>query len=238
MKIAHIFSHKNGEDILQSPRFSKAYEEFLSVLPGLPPYRATKPKKKPQHIVNPEAMNRWLTKELSIDRDWDWHPLIIHDPDNPHPRSQVRSDFRKDKIEVEVQFGNVARYTYDVYKMAIALARGVSNVGLMVVATRQFAQIIGSNVAYYERAVRELVESRLTLMVPLAVLGIEPEEWDPNHYPLDTEAPKATAALVNAARAARGAPPVPEDIEQIEEEEEQSSLSLEHLKRIVARLAS
>jgi hypothetical protein len=178
-------------------------------------------------------MNHWLDKELCIERDWDWHPLIIDaDPDDKSRGSQLRSDFRKARIEVEVQFGNVARYAYDVYKMAIAMALGQSDVGVMVVCTKKFAGITGGNIAYYERAVRELEKSRLTLIVPLAVVGIEPETWIVDGFPPEDQAPDVTAKQINEARKKRGEPPVP-----AEAEVEESSLSLGDLRRIAAQAA-
>lgn len=169
----------------------------------------------------------------SIKRDWDWRPLIIDpDPENKDRRSLLRSDYRKSRIEVEVQFGNVARYAYDVYKMAIAMALGQSDVGMMVVCTKKFAGITGGNIAYYERAVRELERSRLTLIVPLAVIGIEPEQWITDAYPPESEAPEVTAKTINEARKKRGEPPVPEDAER-----DESDLSLDDLRRIAARVA-
>lgn len=209
MIVAEVFSHRNGLDILQSPKFKPAYDEFLGVLRDLPPYKAAKIKKtSPAHIIAPDAMNRWLVNELSIKRDWDAHPLIISDQTSG---SQLRSDFRKARIEVEVQFGNVARYAYDVYKMAISMAEEHSDVGLMVVCTKRFAGITGGNIAYYERAVRELEKSKLTLIVPLVVVGIEPDSWMSDQYPPESEAPEATTAMVNAAAVKRGADPIPDD---------------------------
>ncbi len=179
-------------------------------------------------------MNHWLENELCVKRDWDWHPLIIDaDPDDAANKSQLRSDFRKDRIEVEVQFGNVARYAYDVYKMAISMAMGQADVGIQVVCTKKFAAITGGNIAYYERAVRELERSRLTLIVPLVVIGIEPEQWIIDKYPPEADAPAVTAAIINAARKKRGAPPVPDATEG----EEESSLSLADLRRIALRVA-
>ncbi|SRR6266566_2880300 len=235
MKIADVYNHRNGLDILESPGFRTTYHEFLDVLSGLPPFRASKVKKtSPEHVIAPGAMNHWLTDELSIKRDWDWHPLIIDaDPDDPHQPSKLRSDFRKNKIEVEVQFGNVARYAYDVYKMAISMALDHADVGIVAVCTKRFANITGGNIAYYERAVRELARSRLTLIVPLAVVGIEPEKWVIDSYPSEDKAPKTTAKMINEARRRRGAEPVPED----EDDEEESSLSLSDLRRIIGRVA-
>lgn len=232
MKIAGIFSHRNGQDILESPKFSVAYKEFLGVLAGLPPYRAAQAKKtSAAHVIAPGAMNRWLDNELCLKRDWDWHPLVIDaDPNDPKRRSQLRSDFRKHGIEVEVQFGNVARYAYDLYKMAISMALGHADVGIQVVCTKKFAGITGGNIAYYERAVRELERSRLTLIVPLVVVGIEPDNWIIDTYPPESEAPEASAAVINAARKRRGEPPVPEDAGDDE-------LSVADLQRIVLRVA-
>ena len=233
MKIVDIFSHRNGLDILESPRFKEAYSEFKNVLTGLPPYRAAQAKKtSPNHVISPAAMNRWLDNELCVKRDWDWHPLIIEpEPDDIERRSQLRSDFRKARIEVEVQFGNVARYAYDVYKMAISLALDHADVGLQVVCTKKFAGITGGNIAYFERAVRELERSRLTLIVPLVVIGIEPEQWIIDGYPPESAAPNVTAAVINSARRQRGVAPVVEG-----EDSSDTVLNFEYLRRLSHRL--
>jgi hypothetical protein len=234
VKIVDVFSHRNGLDILESPKFSPAFREFTNVLRSLPPYRAAQIKRTSSaHVIAPAAMNRWLDNELCVKRDWDWHPLIIDaDPDDARRRSQLRSDFRKDRIEVEVQFGNVARYAYDVYKMAISMALEQADVGIQVVCTKKFAGITGGNIAYYERAVRELERSRLTLIVPLIVIGIEPELWIMDTYPPEAKAPNVTAPIINAARKKRGEPPVPEG-----GDEDESPLSVADLLRIASRIA-
>ena len=234
MNIVDTFSHRNGRDILESPKFAGAYGEFLEVLRGLPPYTSSVAKKtSAAHIIAPSAMNRWLDQEMCITRDWDWHPLII-EPEDSEPDekgSQLLSDYRKSRIEVAVQFGNVARYAYDFYKMAIAMALGHSDVGIMVVCTKNFADITGGNIAYYERAVRELERSRLTLIVPLVVIGIEPESWSTSAYPPESDAPEVTARTINAARKLRGKPPVPE------EPLESDGLAVEVLRSLAYRLA-
>lgn len=233
MKIVEVFSHRNGLDILQSPKFVPAYNEFTNVLRGLPPYRASKIKKTSSaHVIAPGAMNRWLDNELCVKRDWDWHPLIIDaDPNDTTRRSQLRSDFRRSRIEVEVQFGNVARYAYDVYKMAISMALGHADVGIQVVCTKRFAGITGGNIAYYERAVRELERSRLTLIVPLVVIGIEPEKWIIDGYPPESKAPNVTAAVINEIRKRRGEAPIP-DID-----DDELSLAATDIRYLVARVS-
>ncbi|RWD70194.1 BglII/BstYI family type II restriction endonuclease [Mesorhizobium sp.] len=233
MKIVDVFSHRNGLDILNSPRFAASYKEFIEVLAGLPPYLSSKTKKtSASHVIAPGAMNKWLDNELCIKRDWDWHPLIIDaDPDDKDRKSQLRSDFRRDRIEVEVQFGNVARYAYDVYKMAISMALERADVGIQVVCTKKFAAITGGNIAYFERAVRELERSRLTLIVPLVVIGIEPDNWILSGYPPESAAPNVAAKDINAARAARGKAPVP-DVP-----DDATDWSIPDLERVMQRVA-
>jgi hypothetical protein len=72
----------------------------------------------------------------------------------------------------------------------------------------------------------------LTLIVPLVVIGIEPEQWIIDAYPPEAEAPMVSAAVINAARKRRGVPPVPEGIE-----DDENSLSLDDLETIVSRVA-
>jgi len=112
------------------------------------------------------------------------------------------------------------------------MALGHADVGIQVVCTKRFASITGGNIAYFERAVRELERSRLTLIVPLVVVGIEPETWIIDGYPSDSQAPKVTAATINAARKVRGEPPVPP-----EAEEETEMLSIGDLELLRARVA-
>lgn len=233
MKIAAEFNHRNGEDLLRSPKFVDAYTEFREVLKGLPPYRAGAAKKtSAAHVVAPKRMNQWLDDQLCIKRDWDWHPLIIEaDPQDKTKKSQVRSDFRKSRIEVEVQFGNVARYAYDVFKMAISLAQNHADVGVLVVCTKKFAGITGGNIAYFERVKRELQRSRLTLIVPLVVLGIEPEDWDEAKYLPEGDAPVVRRADINAARKRRGLAPVPKEAEEVD-------VPFDVLRSLAARVAS
>jgi hypothetical protein len=166
-----------------------------------------------------------------VKRDWDWHPRTIESERGDPEASLLRSDYRKNRIEVEVQFGNIARYTYDVYKMAISMALGTADVGIMVLLMKRFANMTGGNIAYYERAIRELARSKMTLIVPLAVIGIEPDDWDFKKYQPETSAPIVSARVINKARKARGQPPVPKEAETEE------IVSVGHVRRILREIA-
>lgn len=193
MRVFAAFSFRNGADILESRRKCDAFAELCSVLRQLPPYRQERAMTDDRHVCSPIAMNRWLDHELSVRRDWEWHPLT----NGADSDSGLRSDFRKARIEVEVQFGNIARYAYDLIKMAIAHARDHADVGVLVMPTYRFTTRIGVNLAHIERAIRELKLMRGTLDVPVVVVGLEPETWNVDEYPCApavTERPSPTTA--------------------------------------------
>jgi len=179
MRVLEPFSFRNGLDIVASPRKESAFEELRAVLRRLPPYRRAEPVLSAESVVSPMAMNRWLDYELSVLRDWEWHPFT----NGADSETGLRSDFRKARIEVEVQFGNIARYAYDLIKMGIALARDHADVGVLVLPTYRFITHIGNNLAHAERAIRELDCMRASIFVPVVILPIEPEIWDVESYP-------------------------------------------------------
>jgi len=179
MRVLAPYSFKSGLDILESPRKAAAFAELRAVLGRLPPYRRPHTMLRPDSIVSPIAMNRWLDYELSVLRDWEWHPLSNGD----ESVSGLRSDFRKARIEVEIQFGNMARYAYDLIKMGIAVTCNHADVGILVLPTYRFMTRIGCNIAHAERATRELDCMRASVFVPVVILPIEPETWEVETYP-------------------------------------------------------
>ena len=113
-------------------------------------------------------MNRWVEAEFE-NSGWEVHPLIIEG-------SNLEADFRKDRVQVEVQFGNMARWTYDVFKFQVCYSQDSVDVGILAVPMAWFCPYINSNVAQYERIVRELPHAKLSLTLPILVVGLEPED--------------------------------------------------------------
>jgi hypothetical protein len=174
---------------VQSPCFAAAFTELCAVLRACPLARATAPKRtSAAHVLAPGAMNAWLATALG-DKGWACHPLT-----DGTSGVALRSDFRKAGLEVEVQFGNVARYAYDVLKMSIAIAQGHADVGVLVVPTRALATRIGSNLPTFERVTRELALLRLCLTIPLVVVGLG-ADTDPVTPPRRTPTPPRQLAL-------------------------------------------
>ena len=54
-------------------------------------------------------------------------------------------------------------------------------------------------------------------VVPVVVIGIEPDQWIIDNYLPEAHAPAVTAKIINAARKKRGETPVPKEAEQVED---------------------
>lgn len=92
-------------------------------------------------------------------------------------RSYKQTDFVKDKIAVEVQFGKYAFVAFDLFvKHMLFYSGGVINLGIEILPTKNMQNHMSSGVAYYEGEVYNVMrQGRNNPPVPLLILGIEPD---------------------------------------------------------------
>ena len=90
--------------------------------------------------------------------------------------SYNQTDFVKDKIAVEVQFGKYAFVAFDLFvKHMLFYSGGVINLGIEILPTKKMQSQMSSGVAYYEGEVYNVMrQGRNSPPVPLLILGIEP----------------------------------------------------------------
>lgn len=180
MKII-AYSYRYADAVLNDAAFSATYKELIDKLEALEPslYAPEKVKMRKREKlvrafpVDQKAMNSVLEK--SMPEGWAIRPLVVDRKDGPV--TKIRSDFKKDRIQVEVQFGNMARWYTDVFKFQLAYSLGDIDVGILVVPTNRFANLIDENVASYERVLRELPWAKMSLTLPILVVGIEPSDY-------------------------------------------------------------
>jgi len=93
----------------------------------------------------------------------------------PYKRSN-ETDFMKNKIAVEVQFGKYSFVAYDFFVKHMAFfTSGDINVGVEIIPTDKMLKDMDSGPANYEGEIFNLYrQGRSTPAVPLWVLGIEP----------------------------------------------------------------
>ena len=123
-------------------------------------------------------MNVYFDRAFAIDNNWIHHPLATRIAD-----SGLKADFRKTyaglSVQVEVQFGNMARWYSDVFKFQTAYSQGLTNAAISIVPMHALAKRIDSNVANYERALRKLPSADLSITLPILLVGLEPDQNTP-----------------------------------------------------------
>lgn len=113
---------------------------------------------------------------------WNWiaEKLVV-------PGLALKSDFVKDGVQVEVEFGNARTYYQDYIKFMLAFNQKIAEIGVLVVPTEAFARslcTVGrekaiakgrhsySGMIHLEKVRRELSHLTFMLNMPIAVVGI------------------------------------------------------------------
>ena len=204
MKIAQKYSHLNGEEYL-IVHHNNLYKEIKSVIANIDAEKLrTKISKEKRKIGNkllaPIELNHAFEQKFS---DLKWNEsrynyyitlnrelmeksvlmpareqkdfLVAHGETEPI-YSYNQTDFVKDKIAVEVQFGKYAFVAFDLFvKHMLFYSGGVINLGIEILPTKLMQSQMSSGVAYYEGEVYNVMrQGRNSPPVPLLILGIEP----------------------------------------------------------------
>jgi len=113
---------------------------------------------------------------------WNWATEIKVIPDLP-----LKSDFMKDGVLVEVEFGNSRTYYQDYIKFALAHLSKVTRFGLLVVPTEPFARSLCelgrqramvkgrhsySGMIHFEKVRREFAHLTKIFKMPFGVIGV------------------------------------------------------------------
>ena len=204
MKIAQKYSHLNGEEYLIVHR-KKLYEEIQEVIVSVDADTfktklSQEKTKKGANLFSPVCLNReferrfqgsnWresrysyyitlnrelMEKSLLMTAKEQRQFLIEHGEKEPM-YSYNQTDFVKEKIAVEVQFGKYAFVAYDLFvKHMLFYSGGVIDLGIEILPTKKMQSQMSSGVAYYEGEVYNVMrQGRNSPPVPLLILGIEP----------------------------------------------------------------
>jgi hypothetical protein len=87
-----------------------------------------------------------------------------------------QTDFVKDRVAVEFQFGKYSFVAHDLFVKHMAFfAAGTIDVGIEIVPMKSLERLMSSGVPYYERDLFNLLrQGRSTPAVPLVLVGIAP----------------------------------------------------------------
>lgn len=204
MKIAKKFSHLNGEEYL-IVHHNDLYCEIKDVIASIDAntLRTKKSKEKRsigKMLYSPIEMNNAF-KEKFAQRGWSesrynyyitldrelmdqsilmptnqQREFLINNGEEDPIYSYNQTDFVKNQIAVEVQFGKYAFVAFDLFvKHMLFYSGGVINLGIEILPTKSMQKEMSSGVAYFEGEVYNVMrQGRNSPPVPLLILGIEP----------------------------------------------------------------
>lgn len=204
MEIAKKYSHLNGEEYLLVHHGS-LYEEIKETIASIDAstYKtkiSNEKSKKGQRLYNPISLNRAF-KNLFRQKGWEEKryryvittnfqllqeiiPLpyseqqqIIEQKSSDEPiKSYKQTDFFKEGIAIEVQFGKYAFVAYDLFVKHLLFYSGSQiNVGIEILPTKKMQSEMSTGIAFYEGEVYNVLRhGRSSPPVPLLILGIEP----------------------------------------------------------------
>ena len=204
MKIAHKYSHLNGEEYL-TVHHNDLYNEIKQVVECIDAdqfrTKISKEKRKiGNKLLSPIELNEAFNNEFN-NRNWaesrynyyitlnrelmeksvlmsanEQKKFLIYNGEKEPIYSYNQTDFLKDKIAVEVQFGKYAFVAFDLFvKHMLFYSGGVINLGIEILPTKKMQSQMSSGVAYYEGEVYNVMrQGRNSPPVPLLILGIEP----------------------------------------------------------------
>ena len=203
MKIAENYSHLNGLEFLlvHKPSLWREIEAVIAAVDASEcQTKVSKEKKmKGKLLFSPIDMNAafnrllrkeswdesrvsyWVTKSEKLIRKTltmsaEEQKREIEAAGETPIYSYNQTDFVKDRVAVEVQFGKYAFVAYDLFVKHLAFYVGDRiDVGIEVLPMKSLQSRMSSGVAYYEGEFYNVVrQGRGVPAVPLVLIGIEP----------------------------------------------------------------
>ena len=203
MRIAAQYSHLNGIEYLQVHK-PTLWDEVQEVIAGIDAeqYRTkiSEEQTMPGRILySPKGINQafkthfgdlgwesrkrsfYLTHDESVLRDVvDKAPReqkkMIEERGLPAIYSYNQTDFVKDRVAVEVQFGKYTFVAHDLFVKHLSFfVSDVIDVGIEILPTKELEKEMSSGVPYYERDLLNVIrQGRGVPAVPLILIGISP----------------------------------------------------------------
>lgn len=201
MKIATYYSHLNGFEFLKvhKPKLWKEIVDSINAVDaeGCKTKVSKEVRTKDKLLYSPIAMNKCMDAQLA-QRDWReertsyWvtgDAKLIRRTINLTPAEQKaeieaagekaflsynQTDFVKDRVAVEVQFGKYAFVAYDLFVKHMAFYVGDKiDVGVEILPMKALQSQMSSGVGYYEGELYNLIrEGRGVPAVPLVLIGV------------------------------------------------------------------
>ncbi len=203
MRIAARYSHLNGLEFLlvHKPRLWEEIQAVVAQVNAQACRTKVSREKRMQGklLYSPKEMNRrfaelltnqgwqenrisyWVTRDIRLIRQTLTLPpeeqkRVIEESGQEPIFSYNQTDFVKDRVAIEVQFGKYAFVAYDLFVKHLAFYVGDKiDVGVEILPTKALQSQMSSGVPYYEAEIYNVArQGRGVPAVPLVILGVEP----------------------------------------------------------------
>ncbi len=203
MQIVQYYSHLNGFEYLQYHR-PHIWAELEAVVKALDAEKcktkkSAEARKEGRDLYSPVDMNKeferlfklhkwserrvtnWLSEDTSLLREImrmepDAQKKMIESKGLEPIKTYNQTDFVKDRVAVEIQFGKYAFVAHDLFvkHMSFFIADDI-DVGIEVVPMKSMEREMSSGVPYYERDLFNLMrQGRGIPAVPIILVGVAP----------------------------------------------------------------
>ena len=203
MRVAARYSHLNGEEALRF-RQSELWDEIIDVIESVDAEacrtKVSREKTRAGRMLySPIDMNKAFEAEFEK-RGWkqrrqsfwtasdettvrriinlppDIQKKTIEEAGHEAISSYNQTDFVKERIAVEVQFGKYSFVAHDLFVKHMAFyTSGVIDIGIEILPMKELERDMSSGVPYYERDLLNILrQGRGIPIVPLVIIGITP----------------------------------------------------------------
>jgi len=201
MKIVEFYSHLNGWEFLKVHK-PHLWDEITAVIEGVDAEKcktkvSQEKRMRGKLLYSPRALNQefkhfliakgwresrvsyWVTSDAKLIRKTLALPPEVQKEEmmaaGVQPiRSYNQTDFVKERVAIEVQFGKYAFVAYDLFVKHLAFYVGDKiDVGIEILPMKSLQQQMSSGVAYYEGELYNVIrQGRGVPAVPLVLVGV------------------------------------------------------------------
>lgn len=203
MKISEVYSHLNGQEYLLVHK-PELWKELLDVIGLVDAEKVRTKLSKEKRMVgkmlySPVDLNKefssllrargwresrvgyWVTKNEKLIRktlqmeETEQKREILEAGEEPI-KSYNQTDFVKDRVAIEVQFGKYSFVAYDLFVKHLAFyVKDEIDVGIEILPMKYMQKEMSSGISYYEGEFYNIIrQGRGVPAVPLVMIGIEP----------------------------------------------------------------
>jgi hypothetical protein len=203
MRIEAVYSHLNGLEWLQVQR-PGYWQEIRTIIGGVNAAKhktkeSKEKTKKGRLVYSPRELNaafaarlerkKWLSSTVrywvtdeeklirqTINEDRDTQRMLIEAAGKRPIPSYNQTDFVKNRVAIEVQFGKYSFISYDLFVKHLAFYVGDQiDCGIEILPMKCMQEEMSSGPGYYEGALYDVVrQGRGVPAVPLILVGVAP----------------------------------------------------------------